>query len=298
MLLRMLPLHHLHEKRNSEPDKIPKNAIINGYMIGPTPLCLQTLNEVELALISPARTNKHVFSFTAGSHKSIKGWHSLYYNDLKAVNGVINWCLSATGQADSALPNHGEQQSEDTGQNIAARWTELFDHDMDDSDDDNVSDVVNDIQDNNSGISDNMNENDDTDQPPLNSNESPLLPQIAVVLTGPFTPTQKALTRQRTNVRWNLVKKALQWLKQHNHLYHDFDLPPEHLVKPIVIDKSDDAPASTSNVEQVFEITAVFPDSDEPQQKNGGFSSQDDLKQMTLDRLLADHDNKDATSIS
>ena len=70
----------------------PRYAIVNGLSIGKPPVCLTDLNEVELAMIAPARTNKHIFSFTAGSHKSIRGWHSLYYNDLDAVNGVVNWC--------------------------------------------------------------------------------------------------------------------------------------------------------------------------------------------------------------
>lgn len=67
---------------------LPKYAIANGWCIGTPPAVLTALNEVELAIVSPARINKHVFAFQAGNHRTIKGWHSLYYNDLSHFEAV------------------------------------------------------------------------------------------------------------------------------------------------------------------------------------------------------------------
>lgn len=68
--------------------RLPRYAIANGWCIGSAPKCLTDLNEVELAIVSPARINKHVFAFQAGNHRTIKGWHSLYYNDLSHFQAV------------------------------------------------------------------------------------------------------------------------------------------------------------------------------------------------------------------
>ena len=42
----------------------PKHAVVNGLMIGAPPKVLQNLNEVELAMISLARSEKHIFSYS------------------------------------------------------------------------------------------------------------------------------------------------------------------------------------------------------------------------------------------
>jgi hypothetical protein len=60
--------------------KPPKFAIANGLMLGKPPKVLLDLNEVELALISFARTNRHIFQLTGGSHKQIRRWHTMYAN--------------------------------------------------------------------------------------------------------------------------------------------------------------------------------------------------------------------------
>lgn len=139
---------------------LPPFAIANGWSVGTAPKCLTDLNEVEVAIISPARINKHVFAFQAGSHRTIKGWHSLYYNDL----------------------SHFEAVQE------------------------HVQEIVK-------------------------------TPTISVVLVGPFTTKQRAITLKRTTVRWSLVRKALAWLKQHNPLYEFFTMPNETEVTPIVVDE-------------------------------------------------------------
>jgi hypothetical protein len=58
--------------------KVPRFAIANGFHIGEAPKELEDLNEAELALVSIARVNSHIFTFYGGAHKSIRGWHTLY----------------------------------------------------------------------------------------------------------------------------------------------------------------------------------------------------------------------------
>ncbi len=72
-----------------------KFAIANDKTIGGAPLCLATLNPVELALISKSQIDKHVFQYNSGAHKSIKGWHMFYQNDVNQVSGVLNWPVVA-----------------------------------------------------------------------------------------------------------------------------------------------------------------------------------------------------------
>jgi hypothetical protein len=58
--------------------KLPWNAIANHLAIGTAPPCLSCLNDVELSLLSQARFHGHLFTYWAGCHESIKGWHTLY----------------------------------------------------------------------------------------------------------------------------------------------------------------------------------------------------------------------------
>ena len=69
----------------------PKFAIVNGFMLGKPPAELICLNEVELTLISLVRTEKHIFSFSGGSHKEIRGWHTMYANGVEYLNRVMNY---------------------------------------------------------------------------------------------------------------------------------------------------------------------------------------------------------------
>ena len=71
-----------------DPLTLPTFAISNGWCIGTPPKCLTDLNEVERILVSPARINKHVFEIRGGQHQTMKGWHSMYYNDLSHFEAV------------------------------------------------------------------------------------------------------------------------------------------------------------------------------------------------------------------
>ena len=69
-------------RQNSEKNKCrrrsPSESIIRGYMIGDAPHVLCTLNPVELSLITKTVTRCQSWIFFAGSHQSIKGWHTFF----------------------------------------------------------------------------------------------------------------------------------------------------------------------------------------------------------------------------
>jgi hypothetical protein len=69
---------------------LPRFSIANGAMYGEAPPELTNLNDAELALVSRARTNKHVFAFYGGAHKSMRGWHNLYENDVDGIARTLN----------------------------------------------------------------------------------------------------------------------------------------------------------------------------------------------------------------
>ena len=70
--------------------KLPRFSIANGELFGDAPIELTELNDAELALVSKARTNKHVFSFYGGAHKCMRGWHNLYENDVEGIARTLN----------------------------------------------------------------------------------------------------------------------------------------------------------------------------------------------------------------
>jgi hypothetical protein len=69
---------------------LPRFAIANGAVFGEAPSELTDLNDAELALVSLARTNKHVFSFYGGAHKSMRGWHNMYENNVDGIARTLN----------------------------------------------------------------------------------------------------------------------------------------------------------------------------------------------------------------
>jgi hypothetical protein len=70
-------LRENYEKKNKRR-RSPSESIIRGYMIGDAPHVLCTLNPVELSLITKTVTRCQSWIFFAGSHQSIKGWHTFF----------------------------------------------------------------------------------------------------------------------------------------------------------------------------------------------------------------------------
>ena len=71
--------------------------------IGVAPPCLESLNEVEVALISQARLKGHVFAYWAGCHKSIRGWHCFYEVDPGHAIAVLQTVQNLTSTENIAV---------------------------------------------------------------------------------------------------------------------------------------------------------------------------------------------------
>jgi hypothetical protein len=52
----------------------------------PVPLLQQERNKDETRKL---RMDKHVFTFYGGAHKSMRGWHNLYENDIENIAGAL-----------------------------------------------------------------------------------------------------------------------------------------------------------------------------------------------------------------
>ena len=159
---------------------IPDNYIANGSTIGYPPKVVTDLNEVELAIVTLCPTLKHIFSIMAGAHRSIKGWHSMWENDVQYMHQVCNFMGDNNTDNEVNLDHDGHNSN-----NIDIR-TE----------------------------SDNASTNSHQRLVEKISNE-----QIAVVFCRPFRKTQKAIALKKTAVDLDKIKKALLWLKK-NNIHH------------------------------------------------------------------------------
>jgi hypothetical protein len=247
--------------------KPPKYAIANGKMHGYAPKVLLKLNEVELALISPARINKHMFCYTAGSHKSIQGWHSMFYSDIEKTNRVFNYL---TSMDDDPPLDEDEETTASENEDIDIDAPSTVSSDDDNNDDEDSNDIEMET------------ENEDENQPDTSDSGK----SISVILVGPFTTTQKAMAKERTSVRPRFVKAAFHWLKENNILYRDYVLTDDEIIQPEIIDCTESAQSIDSNIEKVFEVTSIFPDPDLPTQQNGGCETAADLKHSTVENLF------------
>jgi hypothetical protein len=74
--------YECHQCVSKEKPQTPPFSIAKGYVIGQAPLELTRLNEFELAVVSLVRNVANVFTFFAGCHQAISGWHTFYQADL------------------------------------------------------------------------------------------------------------------------------------------------------------------------------------------------------------------------
>ena len=200
----------------------PPNGIASGLMCGYAPRILKELNQVELALISKARVNMHLFQYTAGAHKAIRGYHTLYYNDVEQTNKVMNYYSKLSKESSN------EENSKFSG-------------------------------------------------------------IVQVVLAGPFTSEQKIRTLKEISVDIDKVNRALKWLKKHNVLYQTDEINDEQITQPEIYDISEAVESQNSNVEQVIETRAIFPDGS-PTIHNGGMETSEEFKVKTIEKIVTgDH---------
>jgi hypothetical protein len=85
-------------------------------MIGPVPNELSCLTATELALISLARVDKHVFSYQGGAHVQMRGWHTMYANDIENINRTANWCSDHLNDNESINDTDDSDEEEDEEQ--------------------------------------------------------------------------------------------------------------------------------------------------------------------------------------
>jgi hypothetical protein len=77
-------------KNEAKKRNLPKESIANGYLIGEAPEVLTRLNPVELAIVSRVRIYSQCWTFFAGCHKHIKGWHTFFKNQHESTTAHLN----------------------------------------------------------------------------------------------------------------------------------------------------------------------------------------------------------------
>ena len=82
---------------------------------------------------------------------------------------------------------------------------------------------------------------------------------IGVVLSGPFTSSQKERVLSKTQVNTAWVLEAFEWLRRNNRLHRDMEAPT--IAAPVVIDNSEEVESENTDIERTEEIKVVFPDS-------------------------------------
>ena len=81
---------------------------------------------------------------------------------------------------------------------------------------------------------------------------------IAVVLCGPFTPTQKTRVMKKVKVNIPWVLEAFEWLKENNGLCADMQTP--EIGQPKIVDTSTEVESENTDIETKEELSVVFPD--------------------------------------
>ena len=109
---------------------------------------------------------------------------------------------------------------------------------------------------------------------------------IQVILTGPFTHDQKKLAKLCCLVRPRFIREALEWLKANNRLYAHIDIDATAIVQPQILDHSTEVPSEDNNIEQQFDLTAVFVDPHPPTSNNGGHATNNAMKCNELENLI------------
>jgi len=70
----------------------PRHAITNGFVIGSVPSTILPecdITELLAAMIAPVRPFNYAMSYSGGAHKSIKGHHSFFEQNVEHIGGLI-----------------------------------------------------------------------------------------------------------------------------------------------------------------------------------------------------------------
>jgi hypothetical protein len=198
----------------------PPFSIVNGNYFGKAPESLEVLNDIERGLVSRNRNTSHMFSFYAGQHQSIRGFHSLFKSN------VNHTCESLRRMTDLSLPN-----------------------------------------------------------------------SMSCVLTGPFTPAQKAQVMTRTTVNRTRLMSAFSFLHENNVRYRDLTLEgvDYEYPKPLYVDTSIAEEGTDDPRERIYEVTAFFPDGSEVTETAGGHGN---ANKFTLEYLQRNINSADETLLT
>jgi len=85
-------------------NEMPCFGIANNYCVRTSPLCLQELTEVGLAMPTPIKTFGYCFSYTGGQNKQLQG--SLSYFKVEIESIVKKDLVAMLGTKNSKLNSH------------------------------------------------------------------------------------------------------------------------------------------------------------------------------------------------
>ena len=76
---------------NKKTNKPPRFAISNGWAIGYIPsTVIDNIEDILAAMVNKIRLFSYVFSYSGGSHKSIKGHHTFFMNDPEKIGSTLH----------------------------------------------------------------------------------------------------------------------------------------------------------------------------------------------------------------
>ena len=108
---------------------------------------------------------------------------------------------------------------------------------------------------------------------------------ILVVLCGPFTSTQKAITLKSTSVNPHKVIDAWRWLKANNKRYELDRIPNiDDIAMPQLIHEGNIVEGTNADIKNQITTTVVFPDATLPEPTNGGFKDQDEFRKFVTNQ--------------
>ena len=75
---------------NKKKNKPPRFAISNGWAIGYIPTTvIDEIEDILAVMVNKIRLFSYVFSYSGGSHKSIKGHHTFFMNDPEKIGSTL-----------------------------------------------------------------------------------------------------------------------------------------------------------------------------------------------------------------
>ena len=109
---------------------------------------------------------------------------------------------------------------------------------------------------------------------------------VTVILTGPFTSDQKAVTLKSLEVNSSRCKNALKWSKVNDRLCENVDVD-EKIATPIIIDCPEKAMSSNLNTERTITWKTIFTDDEHMSTLNGGVATEGEFEAEVIKNLTS-----------